>query len=143
MTAARMFGLLLKLYPPDYRTMFGGEMLSVLEQAGQQQNGWPRSIGFFVIEAMGILWGATREWAALLTGGRHPRREEIPAQDGLPEEVQIAQSRVDTAIKQMVQAISSQQFERARRCSDLERRERDRLHRIREKYGLGDEPELA
>jgi hypothetical protein len=139
MTAARMFGLLLKLYPPDYRAMFGGEMLSVLDQAAKQQNGLPRSIGFFALEALGILWGAAREWAALLMVGRHRLREEVMAHDGLPEEVQFAQSRVDTAIRQMVQAISLQQFEKARRCSDLERKERDHLHRIRKKYGLGGE----
>jgi hypothetical protein len=123
--------------------MFGEEMLSVLEQAAQRQNGLPGSLAFFAREAMGILWGAAREWAALLTGSRHEPREEITPHDDLPEEVQLAQARVETAIRQMVQAISSRQFETARRCSCLERRERDRLHRIREKYGLGGEPETV
>lgn len=140
MTAARMFGLLLKLYPPDHRAMFGEEMLSVLDQAAKRQNGLPRSIGFFAVEAMGILWGATREWVALLKARRHRLSDEVMADDGLPEEVQFARTRVNSAIREMVQAISSQQFERARQYSDIERRERDRLRRIREEYGLGGEP---
>jgi cell division inhibitor SulA len=140
MTAKQMFVLLLKLYPPDHRAVFGEEMLAVLEQAAKRQTGLPGSIVFFALEAMGLLRGAAREWAAVLTAGRQPLRQEVIAHDGLPDDLRVAQIRADAAIREMVQAISSGQFERARRWSDLERRERDRLRKIREEYGLGDEP---
>jgi hypothetical protein len=140
MTAERMFRLLLKLYPPDHRAMFGEEMLAVLDQAAKRQKRLPRSIVFFAVEALGLLWGATREWVAVLKAGRHPLRQEVIAHDSLPEDLRFAQIRVDAAIREMVRAISSGQFQRARRWSDLERRERAHLRRIREEHGLGDEP---
>jgi hypothetical protein len=138
MTVTRIFGLLIKLYPPDHRAIFGEEMLAVLDQAATRQKGFSRSIGFFAVEATGLLWDAARAWAALLKTGRHPLEEEALVRDGLPEGVQLAQIRVDAAIREMVRAISSRQFERARQWSDVERRERGRLRRIRGESGLGD-----
>jgi hypothetical protein len=83
MTAKRMFVLLLKLYLADHRAVFGEEMLAVLEQAAKRQTGLPGSIVFFALEAMGLLRGAAREWAAVLTAGRQPLRQEVIAHDGL------------------------------------------------------------
>jgi hypothetical protein len=117
-------------------------MLSVVEQRANQQRGLARFIGFFTIEAFGIMWGALQEWVALLAGVRHRNMEEVVAHDDrLPEDVRSAQGRVNAALEQMLHAISAQQFERARRWSDVEREERHILRRLLEKHGLGDEPE--
>ena len=136
------FRFLLLLYPRDYRTEFGSEMLNVFEQAAKDNRdaGWAPLIQFLVAELAGMIAGAGREWMAKLTRltGRTRRQVQVlPAtQSALPDEVVEARQRVDEAIKRMVEAIASHNFERARRLSDQERIERDSLRRLYAKYNI-------
>ena len=60
-----------------------------------------------------------------------------PQQD-LPVEVVEAQNRVSVNLNHLLFAISHHQFAKARFYSDEERKAREDLRRVREKYGLGD-----
>lgn len=58
--------------------------------------------------------------------------------DDLPEEVLQAQNRVAVSLDHLLFAISHHQFVQARFYSDEERKAREDLRQMREKYGIGD-----
>jgi hypothetical protein len=77
---------------------------------------------------------------ALLFRFAAPARTERTApsmQRDLPYEVLEAQTRVNVNLNRLLFAISHRQFREARFYSDEERKAREELRRVREKYGLG------
>jgi ATP-dependent Clp protease ATP-binding subunit ClpC len=57
-------------------------------------------------------------------------------QSALPEEMVNAQTRIKSAILRMQDAIADHEFDKARSYSEEERREREQLQRLREKYSV-------
>jgi ATP-dependent Clp protease ATP-binding subunit ClpC len=63
-------------------------------------------------------------------------------QGSLPEEVAEVQKRIRFIVERMKGSIANREFEKARFYSQEERKERDNLKQLREKYKLGDNPAL-
>jgi hypothetical protein len=61
--------ILLRLYPRDYRAMFGREMRHSFDVAANER---------WAAELMGLLAGAVREWIAKLTTDRAVRGRVLP-----------------------------------------------------------------
>lgn len=66
-----LYRWLLHLYPPEYRSEFGEEMVAVIHEA--QTETWQKSmtarIGFCAREAAGLLSGAVQEHFRIIAGG--------------------------------------------------------------------------
>ncbi len=65
------------------------------------------------------------------------RGTSAPPQD-LPDDVIEAQNRVAVSVNQLLFAISHHQFNQARFYKNEERKARENLRQMREKYGIGD-----
>jgi hypothetical protein len=65
----RAYTILLRLYPRDYRAMFGREMRHSFEMAANERR---------AAELMGLLTGAVREWIAKLTTDKSVRGRVLP-----------------------------------------------------------------
>ncbi len=130
----RIFSLLLRLYPRDYRVEFGSEMTSTFEQAAsdRRRRGRTALLRFLIVETAGALAGAVRERFA------RPAQRGVPLDEVFPDEILEARRRVDATLRQMMDAIASHRFERARSLSNEERRERENLRRLYEKYDIDD-----
>ena len=61
--------ILLRLYPRDYRAMFGREMRYAFEMAADERR---------AAELMGLLAGAVREWVAKATTDKAVRGRALP-----------------------------------------------------------------
>ena len=61
-------------------------------------------------------------------------------QTSLPEEITEVQKRIKFIVHRMENAIANHEFEKARFYSDEERKERENLRALREKYHLDDSP---
>ena len=57
----RLYRILLRLYPRDYKLLFEAEMLAAFEIAAQENVG---RTGFLFTEILGLLQGAAAEWIA-------------------------------------------------------------------------------
>ena len=58
----RLYRMLLRLYPRDYKILFEGEMIRAFESASRSRRG---SRGRFLLnEILGLLRGAAAEWIA-------------------------------------------------------------------------------
>ena len=57
-------------------------------------------------------------------------------QSALPEEIVEVQRRIKSTIQRMQEAIANHEFEKARSCSEEERKEREELRRLREKHNV-------
>lgn len=64
-------------------------------------------------------------------------------QGSLPEEVAEVQKRIRFIVERMKTSIANHEFEKARFYSQEERKERDNLKQLREKYKLDDNPALS
>ena len=125
---------MLLLYPRGHRDRFAEEMLNVFEEAfaERHQHPWSWSVRFALSEVTGLVAGAAEAW---LTPKPTSEVRTTPYSN-LPQELIEAQQRVDSNIAGMVHAIANHQFETARNHSDAERRARESLRMLREKYGL-------
>jgi hypothetical protein len=65
----RAYSMLLRLYPRDYRAMFGREMRHSFENAANERR---------LAELMGLITGALREWIAKLTTDKSVRGRVLP-----------------------------------------------------------------
>jgi hypothetical protein len=65
----RAYRILLRLYPRDYRAMFGREMRQSFEMAGN---------GRWAAELMGLLKGAVLEWIVKFTTDKAVRGRALP-----------------------------------------------------------------
>jgi hypothetical protein len=130
----RTYKFLLLLYPRDHRDRFAEEMLNVFDEASAESRaeGWTWYVRFSFSEMAGLVAGATEAWLAPKPA---PEVRTTPCSN-LPRELVEAQQRVDANIAGMVHAIANHQFEKARNHSDAERRARESLRVLREKYGI-------
>ncbi len=132
----RAYRFCLLLYPRQHRDQFAEEMLDVFDEASaeRRQHGWSWSLRFALAEVAGVVMGAAEAWLS-----PKPAPEVRTAQcSNLPQELIEAQQRVDANMAWMVHAIANHQFEKARNHSDAERRARESLRVLREKYGIRD-----
>jgi hypothetical protein len=122
------------LYPRQHRDQFAEEMLSVFDEASaeRRERRWTWSVRFAFAEVTGLVAGAAEAWLAAKQGPE----VRTASCSNLPQELIEAQQRVDANIAGMVHAIANRQFERARNHSDAERRARESLRMLREKYGI-------
>jgi hypothetical protein len=150
----RIYVAFLRLYPRDYRTLFGAEMVAAFEEAAAAHpgRGWIR---FAATELMGLAIGAGAEWIAKLTSDSSIRGRNLP--DTLlmrppgvprdvfysggtwvnaPEEVLEAEQRVELVKARMVAAIAKHEFKSARNLSNQDLAARHELGLLRRKYGL-------
>ena len=76
MTAALIYGKLLRLYPRDYRARFAAEMLKAFEVTASERG---RDRGHFIFsEMIGLVAGAGSEWIAKLTTDASLRGRTLP-----------------------------------------------------------------
>ena len=156
MFARRAYQILLRLYPRDYRARFSGEMISAFGEATEDHRRRGRRVlaAFVAKELAGLITGAVVEWVAKSTTDSAVRGRNLPdrrrmrppgvswedhygAVPDVPDEVREAQRCVDASVTCMVQAIAQHQFQKARFYSYAERKARERLRTLREKYELG------
>jgi hypothetical protein len=119
----RAYRCLLRLYPAEYRALFGDEMLALLGDATEEQlgRGW-----------MAFVCLAGRELTGLAVGGSLERIAKLrnPGDylDGLgADETLDAEATVKLLVRRMEYAISHHQFHKARYYAEMERREREKL----------------
>jgi hypothetical protein len=165
MNLQRAYQTLLRLYPSDYASLLGGEMLDAFEQAAEERRRQSRLafIRFLVAEFSGLSFGAAEEWFDKLTTdpsvrGRHLPDLRMMRPPGvarelwfagpsldrpdalLPAEILEVHAQISARIDRTVYAIAHHDFPGARRYSQEERHFRDELCRLRRKYDL-DRPE--
>jgi hypothetical protein len=142
-----VFRALLYLYPRRHRELLGAEMNAVFEQGAQEHRllGTSQYLRFVLLEVGGLVFHAA---IAQFANAFHRDYLEnqahgtlAPPQD-LPDEVIEAQNRVAVNLNQLLFAISRHQFVRARFYSNEERKARENLRQMREKYGIGDSKPL-
>ena len=163
MIAVRAYRTLLRFYPSDYTALFAAEMARAFQRAAEEQRARGRGVivRFALRELIGLVVGAAAEWAAKLTTDRSIRGRCLPdlrmmrptgvpqalwfagasaaaGNSSLPRELAEAQNRTDFLVNCMVYAISHHQFEKARFYSNEERKARENLRRLREKYNLAE-----
>jgi hypothetical protein len=132
----RAYRFFLLLYPRQHRDRFAEEMLGVFDEASAERlkRRWTWYVRFAFAEVTGLVAGAAEAWFV-----QKPAVEVRPAPcSNLSEELVEAQQRVDANIAGMVHAIANHEFEKARNHSDAERRARESLRVLREKYGILD-----
>jgi hypothetical protein len=138
-----VFRGLLYLYPQRHRELLGAEMQAVFEQSAQEHRllGPVPYLRFVLLEVGGLVLQAAIAQFANATHRRylenHLNGDLVPPQD-LPDEVVEAQNRVAVNLNQLLFAISHHQFVEARFYSNEERKARENLRQVREKYGIGD-----
>jgi hypothetical protein len=154
----RAYGLLLLLYPRDFKAAFGSEMLTAFESSvAERRAQWRALYTFAFRELIGLIIGAIAEWIAKLTTDSSLRGRSLPdrlmmrppgvpweayyggtlvdaTESALPHEVMEAQRRTELLVKRIVHAIAHHDFEGARTYSDQERQARTDLRLSREKY---------
>ena len=57
----RLYRILVRLYPRDYKLVFEAEMLAAFDAAAQEHRG---RTGFLLAEIFGLIRGAAAEWIA-------------------------------------------------------------------------------
>lgn len=154
----RAYAALLRLYPRDFRALFASEMLTAFEKTAEERRTCGRAafVRFTVNELAGVVIGAGAEWVAKFTTDRSRRGRHLPdrllmrpsgvsweAHYGtallpIPEELRQAQSHTEFLVNRMVHAIATHDFEGARSYSYEERKARENLRLLREKYHIGD-----
>jgi len=116
----RLYALLLRLYPVEYRALFAAEMLRVLVEAGAQGR------AHRLAEPIGLLLGAAREWRAKLSRPRSYLMGRQPPYGEMSPE-----ARIEWLVGLMVHAIAHHDFPGARHYADQEATERANLRRLR------------
>jgi hypothetical protein len=163
MRLEQAYRTLLRLYPSDYRALFALEMQTAFERALEERRllGRPVFVRFLLGEFIGLLRCVGAEWIAKLTTDTSVRGRCLPDlrlmrppgvsrelwfaaayqrhdQSSLRGEVVEAQARISMLIQHMEHAIANHDFPGARRYSHDERRAREELRRLRQKYDVDD-----
>jgi len=142
-----VFRVLLYLYPQRHRELLGAEMQAVFEQGAQEHRllGPSQYLRFVLLEVGGlVLHAAIAQFANATRRGYLESQVHgtlAPPQD-LPDEVIEAQNRVAANLNQLLSAISHHQFAQACFYKNEERKARENLRQMREKYGIGDPQSL-
>jgi hypothetical protein len=137
-----VFRVLLYLYPRRHRELLGAEMQAVFEQGAREHRllGPFQYVRFVLLEVGGlVLHAAIAQFANATHRGYLESQVHgnlAPPQD-LPEEVIEAQNRVAVNLKQLLMAISHHEFVQARFYKNEERKARENLRQMQEKYGIG------
>jgi hypothetical protein len=132
----RAYRLMLLLYPRGHRDRFAEEMAGVFDEARNERHyqGWVWYARFAFFEIAGLIGGAAEAWVHRQSSPEAASADPAPC--ALPPELAEAQQRVDSNVAAMIQAIANHQFERARVLSGEERRARETLQLVRQKYGI-------
>jgi hypothetical protein len=136
----RVYGAFLRLYPREYRDLFGAEVLSVFADAAREHRA--RGLGvwvwFLVGELSCAVLSAAGHWLDRFSLRRHPEYARSPG-SGLFGAVEDAQNRVDLNLKKMTNAIGTHDFAAARTYSIEDLKAREELRRLRDRYGFEDD----
>ena len=138
----RIFRFLLRLYPPEHQALFAPEMLALLEETTREgcQRSWSAHTYFVLKESFGLLKGAAAEWFAKSAHiGYLPNQRphgQTEQESALPAEVVKAQEFVQSTLRLMEHAIASHQFEKACFYSYAERKAREHLRLLQQKYNI-------
>lgn len=139
-----VFRALLHLYPQRHREVLGPEMQAVFENNAQEHRlrGSVAYVRFVLVELGGlILHAVIAQFVNITQKGYLENRASFPTTsvppDDLPEEVLQAQNRVAVSLDHLSFAISRHQFVQACFYSNEERKARENLRQMREKYGIG------
>ena len=139
----RVYEFLLALYPPEVRTPFAPEMSAVFAQLAEDRRGegWLAFFRFVLEEMLGLLTGAAeahrsrRRPVLDLRMMRPPGVSRADYTEAL-DEVLTAQKVVAFNLARMQQAISRNDFVKARFYSDEDRKARANLGVVKRKYGI-------
>jgi len=136
----RVYGAFLRLYPREYRDLFGPEVLGVFAQAAREHRarGWGVWTWFLVTELSGAVLSAARHWIDRFSARPHPELVGT-TRSGLFSAVQEAQNRVDLNLKRMTHAIANHDFAGARAYSIEDLKAREELRKLRDRYGFDDD----
>jgi hypothetical protein len=139
----RVYGAFLRLYPREYRDLFGPEVLNVFAQAAEEHRA--RGLGvwawFIVSELSGAVISAGSHWVDRFSAQRRAVTPEPAGAkgSGLFNAVEEAQNRVDLNLRRMEHAIAHHDFTAARAYSIEDLKARDDLRRLRDRYGFDDD----
>jgi hypothetical protein len=128
------FQALSRLYPTDFREMFGAEMLRTFEHAAEagRQAGPAAFRRFLAREAVGLICGAASEWFARFSTGR-TLVDRCPQQTAaVKDQTTDLEREISLAINQMVHAIATHDFPAAPAYSNRERVAREKLRLLQE-----------
>lgn len=129
----QLFWAVMRLYPEEYRAVFGDEMLAVLaSRAADLRNVFFLKSGFWVIaEIAGLARGAVAEHIARWADRKRYRAvlDEIRPDD-LAQDAAALRSRLNQVIHLMERAIAHHDFPKARFYSDEERKTRYLLSQV-------------
>lgn len=136
----RFYGMFLRLYPKEYRDLFGPEVLRVFAEAARDHRarGWGVWAWFLVTELSGAVFSAARHWIDRFSARPHPEVAGT-SRNRLFSAVQEAQNRVDLNLKRMTHAIANHDFVGARDYSIEDLKAREELRRLRDRYGFDDD----
>jgi hypothetical protein len=101
----RVYLILLRLYPAEYRALFESEMLTLIEEASAEQRGRGRAAFF---------WFSLRELVGLVCGGGFEWIARCGRSRAYLDCVPCGADRVEFLIRRMEYAIAHHQFERSR-----------------------------
>jgi hypothetical protein len=142
----RVYGVFLRLYPREYRDLFGPEVLSVFAQAAEEhrERGWSVWAWFMVSELSGAVMSAGGHWIDRFSARRCAAGPEAAGarRSGLFSVLDEAQNRVDLNLRRMEHAIAHHDFAAARAYSIEDLKAREDLRKLRDRYGFDDD-ELA
>jgi hypothetical protein len=132
--------MLLRLYPREYRAIFGEEMRRVVEEAmaDRSRGGELRIAAFIATEITALIAGATAQWAAKLSSpdryaNCYRRLQAGGGGHAVSDELKEAEARVNLLVSRMVHAIAHHDFPGARMYFHQERLARENLRLLRER----------
>jgi ATP-dependent Clp protease ATP-binding subunit ClpA len=96
--------------------------------------------GSQTIETEHLLLGLLREDKSLSNRFLGGETAEPESRAELPAEIVEAHQRIESIVQDMENALASHEFEKARAASEAERREREKLGQLYQKYNLPDAP---
>ncbi len=138
----RCYQAILWLYPAEYRSVFGPEMIATFEHANEDRRnrGFLTRIRFLASEFAGLLRGLVSERIAKWRARDAYMTERCTSrlESDLPTEIIEAQKRLQQLIRSMEFAIAHHDFPKARHCSDEERITRAQLRQLARKHQVLD-----
>jgi hypothetical protein len=123
----KTYSILLGLYPADFRTQFGGEMVASFEQAAAERRGRGGAcvLLFFVKEMLGLVAGAARE--RILHGDATRSHDDLP----FPSDVAGTERYLEIVSRRVINAIAKHDFVTARYYDYQDRKARALLAELR------------
>ena len=140
----RAYEILLRLYPRNHRVAFAREMSAVfaLHLQDRRKLGWASVVTFLIAELFGVVREAAvvrlaRERAGSLDlTPMRPPEISCESYTNAIDDVLNAQKLVAFNLRQMQEALAIHAYREARFYSDEDRKAREHLRIVREKYGI-------